>query len=119
MSSGGRVRVLVRSRRVPAGVVRLNQTTYSLTGIPIATRTDHKVLYDYVLDEDHQRAIDEAKKLARSLCLGLEVIDSGKQGFFTRLFSSLGQGGTRNPTVELSPPAMPLASGSSSVLPRP
>jgi len=86
--------------------------------MPMATWTSHKVLYDYVLEEDHLRAIEEARKLAGSLCLDLEVIDSGKQGFFTRLLSSLGRGGARNPTIEVSPPAMTMTSDSSSVLPQ-
>ncbi|HUI22814.1 MAG TPA: hypothetical protein VLY82_00295 [Nitrososphaerales archaeon] len=118
MSSEGKVRVLVKSRRVPTAVVRLQQTTYLLSGIPMATRTDHKVLYDYVLDEDHRKAIEEARKLAGSLSLDLEVVDSGKQGFFARLMSSLGRGGAGNPTIEVSPSAMTMTPDSSSVLPR-
>jgi hypothetical protein len=117
MSSDGKVRVLVRSRKVPSGLVQLRQTTYSLHGIP-ATRTDQRVLYDYVLDEDHQRAIEEARKLAGSLCLDLEVIDSGKQGFFGRILSSLGRRGSGNPTIEVAPTAMTMTSDTSSVLPR-
>ena len=111
MSYEGKVRVLVKSRKVPDGIVNLRQTTYSFSGIPIATRTDHKVLYNYVLDEEHQRAIEEARKLAGSLSLGLEVIDSGKQGFLGRLLSSFGRGGAGNPTIEVSPPAMSAAPG--------
>jgi len=84
----------------------------------MATTTDHKVLYDFVLDEEHQRAIEEARKLAGSLCLDLEVIDSGRQGFIARLLSHLGRGGAGNPTIEVSPPPMTVASDSPSVLPR-
>lgn len=119
MSSDGKVRVHVKSRRVPAGVVQLRQTTYTFSGIPMATEMNHKVLYDYVLDKDHQRAIEEASKLAGSLCLDLEVIDSGKQGFFSRLLSSFGRGGAGNPTIEVSPPSMALASASRPALPQP
>jgi len=118
MSPDGKVRVLVKSRRVPSGMVQLRQTTYLLSGIPMATKIDHKVLYDYVLDEEHQRAIEEARKLAGNLCLDLEVIDSGKQGFLDRLLSSLGRGGSVSPTIEVSPPAMAMDSDSSPVLSR-
>ena len=99
MSSDGKVRVVVKSRRVPSGMVQLRQTTYLFSGIPMTTRTDHRVLYDYILDENHQRAVEGARKLADSLSLGLEVVDSGRQGFFGRLLSSLGRGGAGNPTI--------------------
>jgi hypothetical protein len=116
MSADGRVRVLVKSRRVPSGMVHLHHTTYSLYGVPMVTRTDHRMLFDYVLGEDHQRAIEEARKLAGSLGLGLEVVDSGKQGFFGRLLSSFGRGGAENPTIEVVPTAMQMTSGTSPIL---
>ena len=103
----------------PTGVVQLRQTIYSISGIPMATSIDHRVRYDYVLDKDHQRAIEEARKLAGSLCLGLEIIDSGKQGLFGRLWSSFSRGGAGNPTIEVSPPSMAMATNSSPDLPRP
>ena len=118
MSSDGKVRVWVKSRRVPSRVVQIRQTTYLLSGIPMATRTDHRLLYDYILDEDYQRAIEEARKVAGSLSLDLEVIDSGKKGFFGRLLSFLGRGGVGSPTIEVSPPAMAMGSDSSPVLAR-
>jgi hypothetical protein len=102
MSAGGRVRVVVRSRRVPAGTVQVQQKMYSPYGISVTT-TSRQVLYDYVLDEDHQRAIEEARRLAGNLCLDLEVVDSGRQGFLGRLASSLGRRATGNPTVVVSP----------------
>lgn len=118
MNSFGKVRVHVKSRKVPAGMVQLHQTTYLLSGIPITTRTVHKVLYDYVLGEDHQRAIEEARRLAGSLCLDLEVIDSGKQGFFSRMLSTLGRGGGEGPSIEVTPHALTAAADFSPVLPR-
>ena len=115
MSSDGKVRVVVKSRKVPSGMVQLRQTTYLLSGVSMMTRADHHVLYDYVLDEDHQKAIKEARKLASNLCLDLEVIDSGRQGFFGRLLSSLGRRGAGNPTVEVSPPSTTMAPNYSGV----
>ena len=101
MSPDGKVRVVVRSKRVPSGTVTLSETMFTLSGVPMGTRTNQLVLYDYVLDEDHQRTIREAQELARRLCLELEVIDSAKQGLFSRLLSSLGRRGSANPTVEV------------------
>jgi len=112
MSPDGKVRVVVRSRKVPADVVEFRQTMYSPSGIPMGTRTSRQVLYKYVLDDDHQRTIEEASRLARSLCLDLEVVDSAKQGFFGRLLLSLGGGGTNAPTVVVSPSSTAMAESS-------
>ena len=113
MSAEGKVRVVVRSRRVPAQVVEFHQTLYSPLGIPMGTRTNRQVLYKYVLDEDHQRTIQEASKLARSLCLDLEIVDSGKQGFFGRMLSSLGRRGASMTTIVVSPQSTAMTSDSS------
>jgi hypothetical protein len=118
MSPDGKVRVVVRSRRVPARLVELRETAYSQWGIPIGTRTDRRVVYDYVLDEDHQRTIEEARKFARSLCLDLEIVDSGRLGFFGRLLLSLGRRGAGNPTVVVSPALKTMAPDASTVLTR-
>jgi len=116
MSQDGKVRVVVRSRRVPARLFELSQTMYSPSGIPMGTRMNRRVVYDYVLDEDHQRTIAEARKLARSLCLDLEVVDSGKQGLFRRLLSSFGRRGVNAPSVVVSPPSTSMTSDSPPVL---
>jgi len=118
MSSNGKVRVLVKSRKVPTGVIQLHQTTYLFSGIPMkTTRMERRVLYDYVLGEDHQRAVEEARKLAGSLCLDLEVIDSRNQSLFGRLMSFLDGRNGQNPSIEVSPPAVTITSGSSPVSP--
>jgi hypothetical protein len=103
MSPDGKVRVVVRSRKVPADVVEFRQTMYSPSGIPMGTKTNRQVLYKYVLDDEYQRTIEEATRLARSLCLDLEVVDSAKQGLLGRLFSSLGGRGASAPAVVVSP----------------
>ena len=105
MSPDGKVKVVVRSRKVPTAVVHLHRQVYSPSGIHLGETTDSKVLYDYVLDEGHRRTITEADKLARSLRLDLVVIDSAKQGFFSRTLSSLGRRGTANPTIEVVSPS--------------
>ena len=116
MSSDGKVRVVVRSRKVPADVVEFHQAIFSPSGIQMGIRTNRQVLYTYVLDEDHRRTIEEASNLARSLCLDLEVIDSGKQGFFGRLLSSLGRSGANTVSIVVPPPSTSMTSEPSRVL---
>ena len=116
MSLDGKVRVVVRSRRVPARLFEQSQTMYSPSGIPMGTSTNRRVLYDYVLDDDQQRTIDEATKLAQSLCLELEVVDSAKRGIFGRMLSTLGRNGTKAPAVVVSPPSTSMTSDSQPVL---
>ncbi|HXW95468.1 MAG TPA: hypothetical protein VEJ19_07165 [Nitrososphaerales archaeon] len=116
MSLEGKVRVVVRSRKVPDSVFVFNQTLYSPSGVPIGTRVNRNVTYRYVLDEDHRRTIEEASKLARRLCLDLEVVDSGKQGILARLLWSIGRRGASNTTVVVSPPSAAVPNDPSSVL---
>jgi len=104
MSTSGKVRVVVRSRRVPARTVDLSETMYTPYGLPMGKRTSRLLLFDYVLDEDHQRTIQEANELARRLCLDLEIVDSARQGVLGRLLSTLGRGGA-NPTIEVHSPS--------------
>jgi len=118
MSEDGKVRVVVRSRKVPADVFEFHRTLYSPSGIPMGTKTSRQVLYRYVLDEDHQRTIEEASKLARSLCLDLEVVDSGRQNLLGRLLSSLGRKGASNPVVVVSPSTASMASDSAAMTQR-
>ncbi len=116
MSPDGKIKVVVRSRRVPTRIIDLGETLYTPSGIPMGTRVRHSLLYDYVLDRDHQRTIEEARKLANSLCLDLEVVDSARLGFFGRLLSSFSLRGAGNLTVVASPPT--AAADSSPVLTR-
>jgi hypothetical protein len=103
MSSEGKVRVVVRSRKVPTGFVELHEALYTPSGVRVGRMTTRRLLFDYVLDEDHQRTIQEAHKLARRLCLDLEVVDSSRIGFFGRLVLSLGRRGSASPSIEVSP----------------
>ena len=116
MSQEGKVRVLVRSRKVPVRTIDLNQTIYTPSGMPMGTTMSRALLYDYVLDEDHLRTIQEARKLASNLCLDLEVIDSARQGIFGRLMASLTGRGTGNPAIEVSPRSSTASSEGSPIL---
>jgi hypothetical protein len=105
MISGGKVQVVVRSRRVPTGTVDVREPVYSgsASGILVCTRSNRIVLYDYVLDEDHKRAIEEGRRLSRRLGLELVVVDVSKQGVLRRMLTSLDFGASRGPTLVVAP----------------
>jgi hypothetical protein len=105
MTSEGKVQVVVRSRRVPTGTVDVRQPVYSgsASGILTCTRSNRIVLYDYVLDEDHKRAIEEGRRISRRLGLELVVVDVSKHGVLRRMLSSLALGASRGPTLVVAP----------------
>jgi hypothetical protein len=103
MSRGGRVRIVVRSRKVPARTVDVIEPIYSTSGIPMGTRRNRLVVYDFVLDEEHNRAIQAGQKLACNLGLELEIIDAGKRSILGRVLSLLGRGRGGGPTLEITP----------------
>ena len=103
MKPDGKVRVLVKSRRVPAGTIDVPRTLFSFSGLPLGTATDRLIRYDRFLDEEHQTAVEKARRISDDLGLDLEIVDLGRQGFFGRLLSSLGLGGRGGPTIVVSP----------------
>ena len=102
MSREGKIRVVVRSRKVPARTVDITEPVYSMSGIPMETRRNRLVVYDYVLDEEYNKAIQAGRKLACNLGLEFEVIDASRKGILGRVLSSLGRGGGRGPTFEVT-----------------
>jgi hypothetical protein len=112
MSKAGKVKVVVRSRRVPVRTVefapRLNYTfgaassPVSYASAPSLNR-QRAVIYESVLDDKFQRAIDEGERLACNLGLELEVIDESRLGLFRRVLSHLGRDGSGNVGVVISP----------------
>jgi hypothetical protein len=101
----GKVRVVVRSRRVPTDTVDFHAPIYSgsTSGILMGSRRKRIVLYDYVLNEDHKRAIEEASNISRRLGLELEVVDASKQGILGRVLTSLGLKTSRGLTLLVAP----------------
>ena len=103
MKPEGKVQVVVRSRRVPVGVVYRAEPVYSTSGVLLGSRPSSLVLFGTTLDEEYRRAIDEGQKLSRNLGLDLEIVDSAKNGFFGRILSSLGLSGPGRPIVMVGP----------------
>lgn len=112
MSKVGKVRVEVKSRRVPVRTVEF--VTHPI--LPIGTistsvgsfsgpglRRERVVVYESVLDEEQRRAIDEGHRLACNLGLELEVVDKSKSSLLGRLLSFVGGNSSKSPNVEVFP----------------
>ena len=105
MSPDGKVRVLVRSRKVPTRTIELRRPLYSQSGVMVGTQISQAVLYENSFDVSHQRAIEEAKKLSCNLGLDLEVVDRSTWNPLRRIVSALSGSHTPRPSVVLTPPS--------------
>jgi hypothetical protein len=112
MSKAGKVKVVVRSRRVPVRTVEFGPSlNYTLGAISmpvnnLSAPSSHRqraVIYESVLDDEFRRAIDEGERLACNLGLELEVVDESRLGFIGRVLSSLGRDGSGKVDVVISP----------------
>jgi hypothetical protein len=103
MSPEGKVQVRVKSRRVPVRTVEVLEPLFSPSGVFMGTRRSKLVLYDNALNQEHQRAIDEGRRLSCHLGFELEVVDSSRSGFFRRMLSSLGRGASESPALMVAP----------------
>jgi hypothetical protein len=103
MTSRGKVQVVVKSRTVPTGTVSFSQPVFSMSGIRIGEQRDLRVVYGSVLDQEHERAIEEGRKLAHRLGLELEVVDESKAGILKRIATSLTRSLAQRPTLVVSP----------------
>lgn len=101
MTPEGKVRVLVRSKKVPLRTFEVRRPVYSSSGVLLGSQTDHGVLYATSLDDSHAKAIEEGRKLSCNLGLELEVVDRSGLNPFRRVFSAL-SGGYRGPSVVLT-----------------
>jgi hypothetical protein len=61
-----------------------------------------------VLDDKQQQMVDEARSIACTLGVALEVKDVGKQNVFSRVFKSIFSPRSRAPTVTFPPWALDL-----------
>ncbi|GEM_PF-4506336 len=104
MRSYGKIRVIVRSRKVPSRTFDFSEPLYSPLGIPMGTKSSRLVVYDYVLDEQHRKAVEEGQRLACNLGLELEVIDRSKSGLLGRVLSSLGGRRLEGLNMVVTPP---------------
>ena len=104
MKSEGKVRVIVRSKKVPARIVDVSTPAFTPSGVYLGAQKDRHVVYDTVLDDEHRRAIEEGRRLSFNLGLELEVVDAAK-GVMGRVLSALGRGTPHGPVVVVSSPS--------------
>ena len=103
MSSDGKVRVIVTSRKVPIRTIELRRPLYSQSGLLVGTQTSQAVLYENSFDDSHLRAIEEAKKLSCNIGLDLEVVDRSTWNPLRRVVSALLSRHATSPSVVLTP----------------
>jgi hypothetical protein len=83
----GKLRVFVRSRKVPVGLTEFSMPT--VTGSWILSQSPVRaVVYANVLDDAQESLVSEAQRLACSSGLDLEVVDLGKMGVLQRILWS-------------------------------
>jgi hypothetical protein len=89
--SNGKVRVVVRSTRVPVGLSMFTMPGQNVMGLSTPTSV-RSVVFANVLDGAQQKMLEEARRLAESSCLDLEVVDLGRQNPLRRAVSKLVRG---------------------------
>lgn len=88
MSRAGTIQVVVKSRRVPVGMVLHTHPVYTSSGVLVGSRSNRLVLYAQTLAEEDRKTVKEAQKLACNLGLGLNVVYE-KSGLLGGLLSRL------------------------------
>ncbi len=103
MSSDGKVRVVVRSRRVPVRSFSWQVPVYGPSGVLVGSETRHGTVYETELEAPHLQAIEAGKRLSCNLDLDFEVVDQSKANplrrFLLRLAGSVGP----RPSLTLKP----------------
>src|SRR5574340_416743 len=109
-SNQARLRVFVKSQRVPVGVAEFS-TTAPVGQWGISQSPARAVLYGWTLDGEQARLVEEARQLSSSTGVDLEVVDLGRMNALRRAFTSrfIGPGPAASPAARR---AGPVASGS-------
>ncbi|HUK79583.1 MAG TPA: hypothetical protein VLU91_02840 [Nitrososphaerales archaeon] len=103
MSSGGRVKVVVKSRRVPIRSLEVSHPVFTPSGMLVGATKKRVVVYGFALDEGYRRAIEEGNRLSSSLGLELEVVDTSKSGLLRRVLSHIQRRSLALPTFMVTP----------------
>jgi len=89
LSSSGKLRVVVRSRKVPLRTVTLGPRFITHLA-PIRGYATQAVVFGSILDESDVRAVEEARRVSCRLGLELEVVDRSKLGALGKLLFAFG-----------------------------
>jgi hypothetical protein len=87
MSFTGKVRVMVRSRRVPVETAVIGRPIITPHGM-FGTVPKRTIVYRTKFDQSDEEAIQEGRRLSSDLGLDLEVVDLSRLNPFRRLASS-------------------------------
>ncbi len=105
MSSGGKVRVVVRTHQVPVGSTMVTRPMFTPSGVYLGSSTTRVFVFDSRLDDAHRKAIKEGRRLSCKLGLDLEVVDASKLSPFRRLLSLVRRGASPEPAFLVAPQA--------------
>ncbi|MDG7008454.1 MAG: hypothetical protein JRN06_09480 [Nitrososphaerota archaeon] len=103
MSPNGKVRVVVKTRRVVVGIAMVTNPMYAPSGVLLGYSTNRVALFGSRLDEAHAKAIKEGRTVSSRLGLDLEVVDTSNYGPFRRLFSLVRRGALPEPALLVAP----------------
>jgi len=102
MSTAGKVRVVVKSRRVPVETAVFGGPVVTVHGF-FGTVPRHVILYNSRFNPQDEEAIQEGRRLSTNLGLDLEVVDLSRTSRFKRLaLAFLGDGSPM--TIVHAPP---------------
>jgi hypothetical protein len=109
--SEGKVRVVVRSKKVPAAVVPVVAREISFTGTWYPGRLGRSVVYGSRLDEEHQRAIEDGRRMADQLGLKLEIVDLSRVNALRRALAAIGSRFDQSPRLMVTQSYAPAPVG--------
>lgn len=101
--SSGKVRVVIRTRRVPVGIAMATKPLFAPSGVLLGSTTSRVVLFESRLDDAHREAIEEGRRLSSRLGLDLEVVDASKSGPLKRLLSLVRRGASAETAFLVAP----------------
>ena len=86
---GERMRLVVRSRRVPIGLTEFEIPSYTTQYGVVSKVRRRTVVYGYELKEEERRILEDLRHAAETSGVDLEVIDVGRSGAWSRVFRRL------------------------------
>jgi hypothetical protein len=99
----GKIQVIVRSRMAPSATILVKRPLITPAGVWIGNDVNRRIIFQPALDANHQRAVDEGRRLAAEMGLKLEVVDEAKSNFLRRAIRSLGGGFSTSPKLVITP----------------
>lgn len=101
MTNGDKVRIAVRSHRVPVGVIEFQKPIEVQSGFSYSS-TERRVVYESIFDDSQLQAIEEARRLSRDLGLQLEIVDMASTNPLRSMISRITSLGRSTPSLVLT-----------------